>query len=96
MRKYLYHKHISNSALILGPVQRRQLGIPMLAVPWYPLLTAPVRLGWHLFHRMRGRTARAMFAQRCREQQVSLLDSYFEGAEKDIIKPDVDHPAHVG
>ena len=97
MRKYLYHKHISNSALILGPIQRKQLGIPTFALPWYPVISAPFRLGWHLFHRMRGPTARALFAKRCREQQIRLLDSYFEGAvEKDIIKPDADHPAHVG
>ncbi|MEE2733360.1 MAG: oxygenase MpaB family protein [Pseudomonadota bacterium] len=95
LRKYHYHKHISNSALMLGPLQRKQLGIPMLAVPWYPVMTAPFRLAQHLYHRMRGSTARALFAERLRERQLRLLDAYFEGEEKDIIQPDADHPAHV-
>jgi len=95
-RNYIYHQHLSNSALILGPLQRRQLGIPWYSLPWYPLLSAPLRFGQHLYHRLQGPEARAAFAHRQRKQQVSLLDSYFGDQEQDIIRPDAEHPAHIG
>lgn len=95
-RKYIYHQHLSNSSLILGPWQRRQLGIPFYALPWYPLLSAPLRFGQHLFYRLRGPGVSEAFAKRNRRKQLRLLDAYFGDQEKDIIQPDADHPAHVG
>lgn len=95
-RKWAFHQHLSNSALILGPVQRKQLGIPLYALPWYPLLSAPLRFGKHAFYRLRGQTVREEFARRSRERQQRLLDAYFGERQKDIIQPDADHPAHVG
>jgi|GEM_PF-76110 len=94
-RKWIYHKHLSNSALILGPVQRKQLGIPVYALPWYPILSAPLRLAVHGYYRLRGASVRDAFAHRNRVQQQSVLDAYFGERKQDIIKPDADHPAHV-
>lgn len=96
MRNWIFHKHLSNSALILGPVQRRQLGVPNYALPWYPVLSAPLRLGVQMFYRLRGEKARAKFALRSREKQKRLLDTYFGESKQDIIQPGKDHPAHVG
>lgn len=95
-RRYNYHKHLSNSALILGPVQRRRLGLPLFTLPWYPAISAPVRfavLGWY---RWRGGETLAKFTARSRAKQRALMASYFGGKEVTIIKPGAEHPAHVG
>lgn len=95
VRRYLYHKHMSNSALILGPLQRRRLGLPMLAVPWYPLLSAPVRFVVFSWYRWRGGKAFERFSARSVDKQKRLLGSYFGDREASIIKPTAEHPAHV-
>ncbi|HEY6878900.1 MAG TPA: oxygenase MpaB family protein [Polyangiales bacterium] len=95
-RRYTYHKHISNSSLILGPIQRYRLGMPMFAVPWYPILSAPfrfLRLGWY---RLRGGKPYQQLLERSLHTQQQLLASYFENGEVDIIRPTAEHPAHVG
>lgn len=94
-RWWLYQLHLSNSALILGPVQRHRLGLPMLIVPWYPLLSAPFRFCKLSWYRWRGGAALEKLAQRGREQQQALLRSYFKQREIDIIKPAPGHPANV-
>ena len=94
-RWYLYQLHLSNSSLILGPVQRYRLGLPLLTLPWYPLLSAPLRFCTLSWYRWRGGTALAKLAQRQRVQQQDLLRSYFNGREIDIIRPTAEHPARV-
>ncbi len=94
-RWFAYQKHISNSSLILGPVQRWRLGIPMLALPWYPAISAPVRLIFLGFLKWRGGDALETYLQKSRQQQKALMAAYFEGGEQDIIKPKEDHPAHL-
>lgn len=94
-RRWLYHVHLSNASLILGPAQRARLGIPFYAVPWYPLATAPlrfVRIGWY---RWRGGSALDGFRERNRVLQEKLLAGLFGAREQDIIRPDARHPAHV-
>lgn len=95
MRRWLYQKHISNSALILGPVQRWRLGIPWYALPWYPLLSAPPRFLYLLWYRLRGDAALTRYLAKSRAEQRHLLESYFAGREVDIIRPQAGHPAHV-
>lgn len=94
-RRYLYQKHISNSALIMLPRQRRQLGIPFYALPWYPLATAPFRFIQLGYYRLRGGEVLAGFSRRSREKQYRLLQSYFAGRDVDIIRPDATHPASI-
>jgi hypothetical protein len=94
-RRFLYHQHLSNSALILGPLQRRRLGLPLFTLPWYPLLSAPFRFCALSWYRWRGEAALEALARRNREQQRRLLDSYFGQRPADIIQPASDHPAHV-
>lgn len=94
-RWYLYQLHLSNSSLILGPVQRYRLGLPLLTLPWYPLLSAPLRFCTLSWYRWRGGTALAKLAQHQRVQQQDLLRSYFNGREIDIIRPTAEHPARV-
>lgn len=96
VRRYLYQKHVSNSALILFPKQRRRLGLPLWAVPWYPVLSAPVRFVVFSWHKLLGSRAFERLTRRNVAKQNRLLASYFVGDEPAIIKPGVDHPAHVG
>ncbi len=95
-RWYQYQRHLSNSALILGPVQRRQLGLPMTILPWYPLLTAPFRFITLNYYQLRGGKTLENYARRSREQQLALLQSYFGERQHDIIQPKAGHPAHLG
>jgi hypothetical protein len=94
-RWWLYQLHLSNSALILGPVQRYRLGLPMFILPWYPLLSAPFRFCTLSWYRWRGGAALQNLAQRSREKQEALLRSYFNTRDIDIIKPADGHPARV-
>lgn len=94
-RRYLYHLHLSNSALVLGPVQRWRLGLPLFIVPWYPLLSALPRFCVMSWYRLRGGTALENFARRGRDRQRRLLGTYFGSRDIDIIRPDAGHPAHV-
>lgn len=94
-RAYLYQKHISNSSLILGPVQRWRLGIPFYAVPWYAALTAPFRFAAITWQRLRGRDSLARYVQTQRDAQRRLLESYFGAREVSIIRPPAGHPAHL-
>lgn len=95
-RFYWYQQHLSNSSLILDPVQRYRLGIPWYAAPWAPLLSFPVnfvKFGWA---RLRGEAALEALAARHREGQKRLAGSYFIDQKADIIQPKADHPAHIG
>ena len=95
MRRFLYLQHISNSALILGWRQRRQLGMPLLALPWYPLLSAPFRFLQLGYFQLRGGQTLEAFSRRNRERQKRLLTQYFGKGDQDIIRPGQDHPAHL-
>ncbi|MGH8445163.1 MAG: oxygenase MpaB family protein, partial [Solimonas sp.] len=44
-------KHLSIARTFIGARGMRALGLPTLVLPWYPLLTAPPRLAWHLLLR---------------------------------------------
>jgi len=76
VRWFLYHKHMSNSALTLSPWQKRRLGLPLWTVPWYPLLTAPFRFLWLTWHRVRGGYALQRLLTRYAVKQQELLASY--------------------
>lgn len=94
-RHWQYHKHLSNSALILLPRQRRQLGIPWYAWPWYPLASAPFRFLWLAGYRLRGGEPLVALRRRSRARQQQLLQGYFAGREVDIIRPAAGHPASI-
>ena len=96
VQRYLYHKHLANASLILGPVQRWRLGIPLWAVPWYPVMSAPFRFLRISWYRLLGGKAFERFTQRCVHKQERLLASYFDDREARIIQPTREHPAHVG
>lgn len=94
-RWFTYQQHLSNSSLILLPRHRRQLGLPLWILPWYPALSAPLRfvkLGWL---QLRGGEALERYRQKARQQQRDLLQTYFGNAAPDIIQPGARHPAHL-
>lgn len=95
-RRLAYHQHVSVASLILGPLRRRQLGLPLLAFPWYPLASAPVRFAVLSYYRLRGGEALARYLERSRERRRKLLRSYFDKREPDLLRADAGHPAHVG
>jgi len=94
-RWFTYQQHLSNSSLILLPRQRRQLGLPLWILPWYPAVSAPLRfvkLGWL---QLRGGEVQERYRQKARQQQIDLLKTYFGNAAPDIIQPGASHPAHL-
>lgn len=94
-RWFTYQQHLSNSSLILLPRQRRQLGLPLWILPWYPAVSAPLRfvkLGWL---QLRGGEVQERYRQQARQQQLDLLKTYFGNAAPDIIQPGASHPAHL-
>lgn len=95
-RRFAYHQHLSNTSLILGPLRRRQLGLPILTLPWYPMLSSPIRFATVSYHRLRGGAVLEGYLARSRTRQRALLDSYFANREHDLLRPGADHPAHVG
>lgn len=95
-RIYNYHKHLSNSALIMSPRRKMQLGMPFWTLPWYPLLTFLPRFLTVLYYRKRGGAVLENHLQRNREKQLRMRDMYFGGRKAELIKPDEDHPAHIG
>lgn len=84
-RRYHYYKHIANSAPILGPVQRHRLGLPLLAVPWYLVLTAPLRFLILSWYRWRGGATLDRYIERSAAKQQSLLASYFKDGKARIM-----------
>ncbi len=94
-RRFAYHQHLSNTALILGPLRRRQLGLPVLTLPWYPLASAPIRFAKTSYQQLRGGAALERYLVENRRRQVALLDSYFAKREHDLLRPGATHPAHV-
>lgn len=95
VRWFKYQQHLSNSALILTFGQRRQLGLPLAIVPWYPLASAPLRFLTLSYYQLRGGKALEQFREQSRARQKSLLAGYFDGRQPDIIQPKGDHPAHL-
>ncbi|MCG8316302.1 MAG: hypothetical protein MI976_24085 [Pseudomonadales bacterium] len=77
------------------PVIAQHQSTPSRALPWYPLLAAPVRMAIHTYYGLRGTKELNKFAQRCRKAQLRELDAYFGDRNKDIIKPESDHAAYV-
>lgn len=94
-RWFIYQQHLSNSALILGLRQRRQLGMPLIILPWYPAISAPFRFLTLNYYAWRGGKALEDYAQRMRQVQRDLLVGYFGQQKPDIIRPAAGHPAHV-
>lgn len=95
-RFYISQQHLSNSSLILLPKQRLQLGIPLYAMPWYPVLSAPLRFIRLGYLRLKGKDAKYAYAKKIREEQLQNLDGFFNNKERQIIDPKAGHPAHLG
>ncbi|MEZ5507796.1 MAG: hypothetical protein R3F38_18270 [Gammaproteobacteria bacterium] len=86
-RWFTYQQHLSNSSLILLPRQRRQLGLPLWILPWYPAVSAPLRfvkLGWL---QLRGGDVQERYRQKARQQQLDLLKTYFGNAARTSSSP---------
>ncbi len=95
MQRYYYQLHISNSSLFLGPIQRRRLGIPLWAVPWYPVLTFAPRLLKIMYYKIRGGKTLEDYLERNRKAQNDRVLSFFGEQASDIIRPQQGHPAHL-
>jgi len=95
VRRFAYHQHLSNSALILGPIRRRQLGLPLFILPWYPIVSAPIRFAVLSYYQLRGGEVLDRYIERTRERQKRLLDTYFGGTQRHLLRPAESHPAHV-
>lgn len=76
-------RHLSVTAWFTGREGLRALGLPERTVPWYPVVSAPFTLGWHLLHRaLPGGQARA---QRIgRRAHEALLKLHFAGGREEL------------
>lgn len=50
--RYEQAKHLSVTRLFVGARGMRDLGLPGGVIPWYPILSAPFTLSWHVVHRL--------------------------------------------
>ena len=50
--RFEHQRHLSVTALYVGPRGMRALGLPRFVLPWYPLISAPFTMLWHLAHRV--------------------------------------------
>ena len=58
-------------------------------------MSAPVRFIELTYYRLRGGQVWDEYTQRSRQGQKELLNAFFGERQKDILKPEKDHPAHV-
>lgn len=94
-RRFLYHQHLSNSSVLLGPQRRKELGLPLSTLPWNPVLSAPFRFAFLCSLRLLGKRALYAYQDRARAGQERRLAGYFGGDEAHIIRPAEGHPAHA-
>ncbi|HET8706698.1 MAG TPA: oxygenase MpaB family protein [Pseudomonadales bacterium] len=95
LQRFYYHRHISNSALFLGPIQRARLGIPLFALPWYPALSFLPRFLKVTYYKLRGGKTLQAYLDRNRKMQYEGVLTFFGEQESDIIRPQRGHPAHL-
>lgn len=82
-------RHLSVTRLFVGQRGMQALGLPRYVLPWYPLLSAPFTLGWHVLHRaLPG--GRQRLTRRGRQAQEDILQLHFG-----MLKPEVG-PVHTG
>lgn len=76
-------RHLSVTRLFTGRAGMVALGLPPQTLPWYPLLSAPFTLGWHLAHRLipGGPTRAQRLGRAAQEQLVSL---HFGGGREQV------------
>ncbi|WP_420464996.1 oxygenase MpaB family protein [Panacagrimonas sp.] len=76
-------RHLSVTRYFTGSAGMAALGLPAGILPWYPLLSAPFTLSWHLAHRLvPGGRARA---QRIgRQAHEDLLRLHFAGGREQL------------
>lgn len=76
-------RHLSVTRFFTGSAGMAALGLPTATLPWYPLLSAPFTLGWHLAHRLiPGGSMRAQ--QIGRRAHEDLLRLHFAGGREQL------------
>lgn len=93
-RKLAYHQHLSVSQYFLGTEKMKQLGLPDDITSWYPLLSLGPRFVSYSGQRFTP-GLRTRQEKRGRQAQKDILAALFGEREQSVIKPGVDHPAHV-
>ncbi len=66
--------HLSVTRLFVGGDGMRALGLPAGVLPWYPIVSAPFTLAWHIAHRlMPGGVARAERIGRAAQEEITRM-----------------------
>jgi hypothetical protein len=81
-------KHLSIARLFVNARGMRALGLPWYVLPWYPVLTAPLRRAWHELLRLRP-AGREVLIRRGLAAQEDYLETLFGRHEPAIRSPDV-------
>jgi hypothetical protein len=76
-------RHLSICRMFLGRAGMRALGLPRFVLPWYPLLSAPLNLGWQGLHRLLP-GGRDRLIRNGRKAQVDYLKVLFGQSRPDI------------
>ncbi|MCI5062585.1 MAG: DUF2236 domain-containing protein [Algiphilus sp.] len=79
-------RHLSVTRLFVGRAGMRHLGLPVWMPPWYPALSAPWTLGWHLAHRLLP-GGRQRLATRGRRAHEALVRQHFAGRRQTLADP---------
>jgi hypothetical protein len=78
-------RHLSVTRLFVSSRQMHALGLPLRVLPWYPLVSAPTTLAWHIAHRVLP-GGKERLVRSGRKAQVDLVNRHF-GSEA----PEVGH-----
>jgi hypothetical protein len=72
--RFEHARHLSVTRLFVGARGMRALGLPRFVLPWYPLVSAPFTLLWHLAHRLLpGGPERARRAGRAVQEHLTRM-----------------------
>ncbi len=76
-------RHLSITRLFVGARGMRDLGLPRLVLPWYPVLSAPFTFFWQVAHRLipGGRDRASRLGH---ERIVRLVDLHFGGTRPQV------------
>ncbi|MGQ0698510.1 MAG: oxygenase MpaB family protein [Panacagrimonas sp.] len=81
--RFEQQRHLSVTRFFTGHSGMKALGLPAGTLPWYPLLSAPFTLAWHIAHRVipGGRARAQRIGRKAHEDLVSL---HFAGGREGV------------
>lgn len=79
-------KHLSVVMMAVGPTGMKKLGLPMMVLPWYPVVTFPYQLVRSSLLRFPSSLQRRV-EERGRRERAELVRLHFQGKSPDLAAP---------